>query len=123
MTLLLCALALGCPARGGHAIPVPPPRGGEAVVVMHVSELPNFPVWLCIHSHEAAWNDRGDPYWGGLQMDRGFMEAYGPDMIRLHGGGWADTWTPAEQIEVAQRAYLKRGYEPWPQTAHMCGVY
>jgi hypothetical protein len=33
-------------------------------------------------------NDAGDPYWGGLQMDRGFMRAYGGDMIaRHHGAG------------------------------------
>ena len=39
--------------------------------------LERFEAWVCIHRHEAAWNDRGDPYWGGLQMDRGFMRAYG----------------------------------------------
>ena len=61
--------------------------------------------WVCIHRHEAAWNDGGDPYWGGLQMDRGFMRAYGGDMIARHHGGLADTWTPAEQIVVAERAY------------------
>ena len=67
--------------------------------------LERFEAWVCIHRHEAAWNDRGDPYWGGLQMDRGFMRAYGRDMIRRHHGGLADTWTPAEQIVVAERAY------------------
>ena len=84
--------------------------------------LQRFPAWVCIHQHEAAWNDRGDPYWGGLQMDRGFMRAYGGDMIRRHRGGLADTWTPAEQIVVAERAYQTRGFAPWPQTARSCGV-
>jgi hypothetical protein len=84
--------------------------------------LERFEAWVCIHRHEAAWNDRGDPYWGGLQMDRGFMRAYGPDMIRRHHGGLADTWTPAEQIVVAERAYRMRGFAPWPQTARSCGV-
>jgi hypothetical protein len=84
--------------------------------------LERFEAWVCIHRHEAAWNDRGDPYWGGLQMDRGFMRAYGPDMIRRHHGGLADTWTPAEQIVVAERAYRTRGFAPWPQTARSCGV-
>jgi len=81
-----------------------------------------FEAWVCIHRHEAAWNDRGDPYWGGLQMDRGFMRAYGGDMIARHHGGLADTWTPAEQILVAERAYASRGFAPWPNTARACGV-
>jgi hypothetical protein len=81
-----------------------------------------FEAWVCIHRHEAAWNDRGDPYWGGLQMDRGFMRAYGGDMIARHSGGLADTWTPAEQILVAERAYASRGFAPWPNTARACGV-
>jgi hypothetical protein len=84
--------------------------------------LRRFEAWVCIHRHEAAWNDTGDPYWGGLQMDRGFMRAYGRDMIMRHHGGLADTWTPAEQIVVAERAYYTRGFAPWPQTARSCGV-
>ena len=81
-----------------------------------------FGAWVCIHRHEAAWNDAGDPYWGGLQMDRGFMRAYGSDMIRRHHGGLANTWTPAEQIVVAERAYKARGFAPWPNTSRACGV-
>jgi hypothetical protein len=84
--------------------------------------LDRFDAWVCIHRHEAAWNDTGDPYWGGLQMDRGFMRAYGRDMITRHRGGLADTWTPAEQIVVAERAYRMRGFAPWPQTARSCGM-
>jgi hypothetical protein len=81
-----------------------------------------FDAWVCIHEHEGAWNDTGDPYWGGLQMDRGFMRAYGGDMIARHGGGLADTWTPAEQIIVAERAYATRGFAPWPNTSRACGL-
>ncbi|MDX6620078.1 MAG: Transglycosylase-like domain [Gaiellales bacterium] len=84
--------------------------------------LARFEAWVCIHRHEAAWNDTGDPYWGGLQMDRGFMRAYGDDMIARHHGGLADTWTPAEQIVVAERAYKRRGFAPWPNTSRSCGV-
>jgi hypothetical protein len=86
------------------------------------ARLARFEAWVCIHRHEAAWNDTGDPYWGGLQMDRGFMRAYGPDMIARHRGGLADTWTPAEQIVVAERAYASRGFAPWPNTSRSCGV-
>lgn len=79
--------------------------------------------WTCIHQHEGAWNDTGDPYWGGLQMDRGFMNHYGADFIRIHHGGLADVWTPHEQMVAAERAYFSgRGFGPWPQTRLMCGV-
>ena len=84
--------------------------------------LERFEAWVCIHRHEGAWNDSGDPYWGGLQMDRGFMLAYGRDMIARHRGGLADKWTPAEQIVVAERAYASRGFTPWPNTARSCGL-
>lgn len=134
IALVLLALVLGPPdARGGHAEPARD-HGGHALVVPHywrdldrldvdhVRDLPRFTSWRCVHEHEGAWDDSGDPYWGGLQMDRGFMRAYGSDMIRRHAGGLADTWTPAEQIVVAERAYASRGFAPWPNTARACGV-
>jgi hypothetical protein len=43
-------------------------------------------------------------------------------MIARHHGGLANTWTPAEQIVVAERAYRKRGFAPWPNTSRACGV-
>lgn len=133
MTVLLCALAIagGC-SRGGASVPVPPARGSHAELVIgeiegepvtRVSRLSRFASWVCIHGHEAPWNDANDPYWGGLQMDRGFMRAYGSDMIRRHHGGLANVWTPAEQIIVAERAYDSgRGFGPWPNTARDCGL-
>lgn len=85
--------------------------------------------WTCIHQHEGAWNDTRDPYWGGLQMDRSFMRSYGRDMLAKYRGrgyaglGFADVWTPREQIIVAQRAYAQgRGYAPWPNTSRICGL-
>lgn len=126
MTAIVCtalALMTGPPCeRGGHALIVPKPRGGHAEVVLLVRDLPTFAAFVCIHGHEARWNDPNDPYWGGLQMDRDFMLAYGRDMIAKHGGRWADAWTPAEQILVAHRAWLKRGFGPWPNTRKPCGV-
>jgi hypothetical protein len=83
----------------------------------------SVPAWTCIHGGEGAWTDAGDPYWGGLQMDRGFMAAYGRDMIERHHGGLADTWTPREQMVVAERARVSgRGYAPWPVTSRRCGL-
>ena len=82
---------------------------------------PHKRAWLCIHRFEGSWSDSGDPYWGGLQMDRGFMETYAPkELLRR---GWANRWTPLEQMWVAERAHGSgRGYSPWPNTAHYCGL-
>jgi len=77
--------------------------------------------WLCIHRFEGSWADSGDPYWGGLQMDRGFMLTYAPSVLLRRG--WANRWTPVEQMWVAERAMRSgRGYSPWPNTARFCGL-
>ena len=83
--------------------------------------VPHKGAWLCIHRYEAGWTDSGDPYWGGLQMDRGFMSTYAPRMLLRRG--WADRWTAIEQMWVAERALRRgRGFYPWPNTARVCGV-
>lgn len=123
MTLLLCALALCGPPRGGHAVPVPPPRGGQATALVIVRDLPTFRAFVCIHEHEGRWNaNTGNGYHGGLQMDWSFMRAYGRDMLAKYRGRGAEAWTPAEQILVAHRAWLTRGFGPWPNTRIPCGV-
>jgi hypothetical protein len=77
--------------------------------------------WLCIHRYEASWTDGGAPYYGGLQMDWGFMRHYGGDLLRRKGT--ADHWTPVEQMWVAERAFRSgRGYYAWPNTARYCGL-
>jgi hypothetical protein len=91
----------------------------------HVSWLAAHPPhksgWLCIHHFEGSWNDSGDPYWGGLQMDRGFMRTYAPSFLLRKG--WANHWTALEQMWVAERAHRSgRGYGPWPNTARSCGL-
>src|SRR6266498_647950 len=65
-------------------------------------------LWLCIHSHEGAWDDPNPPYFGGLQMGYGFMEAYGGSLYA--DKGTADHWTVDEQIGVAENAWAKNGY-------------
>jgi len=122
VTVVLCvalALSAGVCERGGHATHEPwMERGGQAGLVLE----PTGPVsvWVCIHQKEAAWNDTGDPYWGGLQMDRSFMAAYGADMIRRYRG-FADRWSPRDQMVVAWRAVTSgRGYGPWPNTRRGC---
>jgi len=77
--------------------------------------------WMCIHRYEGSWTDSGGPYWGGLQMDLSFQQAYGGWLLRHKGT--ADHWSPLEQIWVAVRASHSRGFSPWPNTASYCGVY
>jgi hypothetical protein len=80
--------------------------------------------WLCIHSREGAWNDEGDPYWGGLQMGWWFMQTYGADLLRAKGP--ASNWTPGEQMAAAEGAYVMSGYSDsfmrgqWPRTYPPC---
>lgn len=87
-----------------------------------IPAIPHKSGWLCIHRYEGSWTDSDDPYWGGLQMNRGFMETYGSDMIaRFHG--YANVWPVWAQMVVAERAYASgRGYGPWPNTARSCGL-
>jgi hypothetical protein len=77
--------------------------------------------FACIHRFEGSWTDYGDPYWGGLQMDKTFMLGYGRDALRRFGY-WANTWPARVQVIVAARAYRVRGFHPWPNTAHYCGL-
>jgi hypothetical protein len=82
---------------------------------------PHKGAWFCIHRYEGSWRDSGDPYWGGLQMDRGFMSGYAPRYLLRRG--LADRWSPLEQMWVAERAYRSgRGFYAWPNTARFCGL-
>jgi hypothetical protein len=77
--------------------------------------------FLCIHRGEGSWTDPNPPYYGGLQMDYSFMQAYGSWALRRWGT--ADHWPPSVQISVAITAYNSgRGFYPWPNTARACGL-
>jgi hypothetical protein len=82
---------------------------------------PHEGAWRCLQRHEGAWSDATDPYWGGLQMDRTFMRQYAPRHLLRRG--WANRWTPIEQMWVAERALRAgRGFYPWPHTGRTCGL-
>jgi hypothetical protein len=82
---------------------------------------PHELAWRCLQRYEAAWKDDSDPYWGGLQMDRSFMQHYAPRHLLRRG--WANRWSPVEQMWVAERALRAgRGFYPWPHTARICGL-
>lgn len=85
--------------------------------------LGNVSAWSCIHRGEGAWNSHtGNGYYGGLQMDAQFERTYGRDMLQRYHAH-ADQWKPRDQIIVAQRAFVQgRGYAPWPNTSHACGL-
>lgn len=75
----------------------------------------------CIHQYEGSWTDPGSPYYGGLQMDLGFQSTYGGYLLATKGT--ADNWTPLEQMWVAAKAVNSgRGFYPWPNSAHICGL-
>jgi hypothetical protein len=82
---------------------------------------PHLRAWLCIHHYEGSWTDSGAPFYGGLQMDYGFMARYGGFLLRRKGT--AENWTPLEQIWVAERALRAgRSFAAWPNTARYCGL-
>jgi hypothetical protein len=82
---------------------------------------PHLGAWLCIHRYEGSWSDAGSPYYGGLQMDYGFMAHYGGFLLRQKGP--AGNWSPLEQMWVAERALAAgRGFAAWPSTARSCGL-
>ena len=81
---------------------------------------PHKAAWLCIHRYEGSWKDRWDPYWGGLQFDRQFMDTYGSYLVRLKG---YSGWSVLEQMWTAEKAFRSgRGFGPWPNTARYCGL-
>ena len=82
---------------------------------------PNERAWKCLQRYEGSWKDANDPYWGGLQIDRSFMRMYAPRYLLRRG--WANRWSPVEQMWVAERALRAgRGFYPWPTTARICGL-
>lgn len=82
---------------------------------------PHHGAWKCIHRFEGPWDDPNAPYYGGLQMDLDFQQAYGRRLLRREGT--ADHWAPYEQMWIAERALRDgRGFYPWPLTASRCGL-
>ena len=90
---------------------------GSSPVGAHPFEV----AFQCIHRYEGSWTDPNPPYWGGLQMDRSFMQSYGGWAVQAFGT--ADRWPVSVQISVAIRALVSgRGFYPWPNTARRCGL-
>jgi hypothetical protein len=132
--LLVALLALVLIVPSGHATapaaatPQPTPTAATLTAATHHHRahhrrltIPHLREWACIHSHEAPnWRIANPPYYGGLQMDIGFQQAYGRAYLRTEGT--ADHWTEQQQMLAAERAWKSRGFTPWPNTARMCGL-
>lgn len=113
-----------------RTLPHPPTNPGRRAAAWHqlavtmrrrAQSVPHKAAWLCIHRFEGSWSDPNPPYYGGLQMDLGFMRRYGAGLLRRKGT--ADHWTPLEQMWTAERARRAgRGFYPWPNTARACGL-
>ena len=76
---------------------------------------------LCIHRYEGSWQDSGAPYYGGLQMDWNFMQAYGSTFLRRwgHAGHWP-VWAQLQAGVTGAKA--RHGFNPWPRTRIPCGL-
>jgi hypothetical protein len=75
--------------------------------------------WLCIHSNEASWSDDGAPYYGGLQMSKGWMGVV----------TYANLLSPTAQMALAERVAAQHGFsysfmkQQWPNTYPPCAGY
>jgi hypothetical protein len=103
-------------------------RGNKVSMFQHPSYIVKG--LLCIHSYEGSWSDDGSPYWGGLQMDLSFQKTYGwmrrgPNHVKwyfVNKWGTADKWPRWAQVVAGIHAYFSRRWNPWPNTAHYCGL-
>jgi hypothetical protein len=105
---MIVAMFIFCGQAGAHPRPLPKP---------FVAGI------KCIHGYEGSWHDAdssGNGYWGGLQMDIAFMRTYGLSLLKKKG--YAHRWTPHEQVHVAHKAWVKRGWWPWQRAARLCGL-
>jgi len=74
---------------------------------------------LCVHHYEGAWDDdTGNGYFGGMQFDEGTWLANGGAAYAPR----ADLASPRDQLLVALATWRARGWEPWPDTAAICGL-
>lgn len=85
-------------------------------------EVPRWwiPQALCVHHYEGSWRDPNGPYYGGMQMDMGFMRHHGGWMLKHYGT--ADHWSPRAQLIIAYRGWKVQSWRAWPNTARRCGL-
>jgi hypothetical protein len=74
---------------------------------------------LCVHHYEGSWYaNTGNGFYGGLQFMLSTWKSSG-------GGRYAaypHQATPHEQLHVAYALWRRAGWNPWPNTARICGL-
>ena len=77
----------------------------------------------CIHRYEGPWNavsDSSPTYYGGLQMDRSFEQAYGDDVLAAHAGADAERLVAARPADGRHARLSQRRLHPVAE--HGCGL-
>ena len=67
------------------------------------------------------WRDAHDPYWGGLSDGPTLSCSTTPRAISSRRG-WANTWSPVEQMWVAEQAHRAGGASTLAQHRPVCGL-
>lgn len=74
---------------------------------------------LCVHHYEGAWDaNTGNGFTGGMQ----FLDS---TWLSNGGGRYAPRAylaSPHDQLLVAYHLWRAAGWNPWPNTAAMCGL-
>jgi hypothetical protein len=73
---------------------------------------------LCVHHFEGSWQDPDPPYFGGMQFDLQTWYSNGGGRYARYPH-WA---SPHTQLLIAYNTWRRRGWQPWPTTARMCGL-
>ena len=125
-------LSLALPGSGAHAPEALSPASGLPTPAVAPMEATLYPVFTAARTavdpsayavDDATWDllamcessgnweaNTGNGYYGGLQFSVATWQGYG-------GGEFAaypHDATREEQIEIAERLYARRGFQPWP---------
>lgn len=89
----------------------------------HRSRTPWESSWysgaLCVHHFEGAWTAAtGNGYFGGMQFSESSWLSNGGSVYASR----ADLATPHDQLLVAYHYWKAAGWNPWPNTARLCGL-
>jgi|SRR6516164_1305928 len=71
---------------------------------------------ICVHHYEGSWHDKRNPsYRGGMQFAWSTWRAVG-------GKGDPANASRREQLFRAHLLWRIRGWQPWPNSAALCGL-
>jgi len=71
---------------------------------------------MCVHHYEGSWHDKRNPYYrGGMQFAWSTWRSVG-------GRGDPANASPRRQLDLAHALWRIRGWNPWPNSAALCGL-